>query len=278
MANINSTFEIDLELKMRHPDVRRLQCLLNSMPDTCLAESGPGSPGQETDYYGQLTASAVMKFQTKHGLIAAFNEPGAGRAGSKTRAKIKEIFSNNLNQSTTKTKIDLDSDDLLKSPPSQSRCFEIYGDSREDTWKKQNFVRCDLSTLQSELQHVVIGWQTSTKAFTHNGWFGFYCHKLVVPKFQKAFQALVKNGLANELKTFDGCFNIREIRGSNAGWSTHSWAIALDINAEWNKQGQQNFELSEEFARCFEDIGFVWGGRWAGKYIDPMHFQYATVE
>jgi hypothetical protein len=31
--------------------------------------------------------------------------------------------------------------------------------------------------------------------------------------------------------------------------------------------------MPEEIVKIFEDIGFKWGGRWAGAFRDPMHFQ-----
>jgi len=74
-----------------HPDVKRLQRLLNSKPDTRLALSGAGSPGNETEYFGPLTEKAVQKFQEKYG-IAGPGDPGYGYVGPMTRAKLNEIF------------------------------------------------------------------------------------------------------------------------------------------------------------------------------------------
>jgi peptidoglycan hydrolase-like protein with peptidoglycan-binding domain len=46
-----------------------------------LAESGPGSPGNETNYFGSLTQKALAKYQADNGII-----PSAGYFGPKTRA------------------------------------------------------------------------------------------------------------------------------------------------------------------------------------------------
>ena len=35
--------------------------------------------------------------------------------------------------------------------------------------------------------------------------------------------------------------------------------------------------MTEELAKCFEDSGFIWGGRWI-DCPDAMHFQYATIK
>ncbi len=49
-------------------DVRRLQVFLNSNSETRIANVGAGSPGNETTYYGALTALGVKKFQASRGL------------------------------------------------------------------------------------------------------------------------------------------------------------------------------------------------------------------
>lgn len=166
--------------------------------------------------------------------------------------------------------------DSLEFPPSQSNCFDIYGDFQVDNWKKQNIVRCDLSAFRSEFEHIVVGHKPDIKAFVHENWFGFYCHRLAEPKFQLAFKNIVDRKLANQIKTFDGCLNIRKMR-HNDKWSMHSWGIAADINAEWNCFGQKDFEMSKELVKCFEDEKFVWGGRW-DACPDAMHFQYAIPD
>lgn len=68
-------------------DVRSLQEYLNARGFT-LAASGAGSPGNETTYYGNLTASAVRRFQESH--FAEILSPlgyasGTGICGSSTR-------------------------------------------------------------------------------------------------------------------------------------------------------------------------------------------------
>ena len=100
-----------------------------------------------------------------------------------------------------------------------------------------------------------------------------YCNKDMVEPLAKALQALITTGHVNELKTWDGCFNIRKKRGQTS-MSLHSWAIAVDLNAAWNCFGCKPV-LSAGFVKCFTDNGFEWGGTWTKP--DGMHFQLAKI-
>ena len=100
-----------------------------------------------------------------------------------------------------------------------------------------------------------------------------YCNKDIVEPLSKAFAALINTGKVNELKTFDGCFNIRKKRGL-ISMSLHSWGIAIDVNAAWNGLGVTPV-LSKEFVKCFTDNGFDWGGTW--QRMDGMHFQLSVI-
>lgn len=100
-----------------------------------------------------------------------------------------------------------------------------------------------------------------------------YCNKDLVAPLTKAFQNLIFTGRVKEIKTWDGCFNIRQKRGLTS-MSLHSWAIAIDLNAFENGLNQTP-KLSPEFVKCFTDAGFDWGGTWARK--DGMHFQLAKI-
>lgn len=62
----NAAILRNLKLGDRGSDVIELQQTLNQDSDTIVAASGPGSPGQETSYFGPATRAAVMKFQQKH--------------------------------------------------------------------------------------------------------------------------------------------------------------------------------------------------------------------
>jgi len=63
-----------------------------------------------------------------------------------------------------------------------------------------------------------------------------YINKDLVPMLTKALETLQQNDLLNELDTYNGCWVIRQTRGSG-NLSSHSWGIAIDINAENNQLG-----------------------------------------
>ena len=100
-----------------------------------------------------------------------------------------------------------------------------------------------------------------------------YCNRDMIVPLTQAFQSLIVTGKVAELKTWDGCFNIRKKRGLSS-MSLHSWGIAIDVNAAWNGLGKDPV-LSPEFVKCFTDAGFDWGGTWKRK--DGMHFQLAKI-
>jgi len=113
-----------------------------------------------------------------------------------------------------------------------------------------------------------------------------YCNKDMVPRLVRAFSNLITTGHITELKTWDGCYNIRPIRGYEKAYenlmnarkiedaidllSVHSWGCAVDVNLATNRLGQPP-TLTPGFVRCWTDAGFEWGGSWPRK--DGMHFQ-----
>lgn len=78
----NSPFGRDLFLGTTGDDVRTLQVWLNTH-GYVIAASGPGSPGNESNYFGKLTQAALVKFQLASGIT-----PPAGYFGPKTRAAV----------------------------------------------------------------------------------------------------------------------------------------------------------------------------------------------
>jgi hypothetical protein len=75
-------FTRDLSLNMAGDDVRALQQFLNTH-GFIVANTGPGSPGNESTFFGAKTYQALVKFQ------ASVNLPSSGFFGPMTRTYIK---------------------------------------------------------------------------------------------------------------------------------------------------------------------------------------------
>src|SRR3989344_2975854 len=75
------TFTRDLYVGVSGDDVKCLQQYLNTL-GLKVANSGPGSTGNETTYFGQLTRAAVSKWQATNGV-----SPTAGYFGTRSPAK-----------------------------------------------------------------------------------------------------------------------------------------------------------------------------------------------
>lgn len=89
----------NLKFGDRGTDVKELQQILNKDPDTRITASGAGSPGNETEYFGALTFTAVKKLQQKYasevltpiGLTAP-----TGFVGEKTRLLLSRLGSTGI--------------------------------------------------------------------------------------------------------------------------------------------------------------------------------------
>lgn len=118
-----------------------------------------------------------------------------------------------------------------------------------------------------------------------------YCNRLMVQPLKEALINVSAAGVHQEIKTFDGCFNVRPIRGYEKKFqdymlagkfekamellSTHAWACGIDINATWNRLGQKP-TMSRRLVECFTSVGFDWGGFFERK--DGMHFQLSSIK
>lgn len=101
-----------------------------------------------------------------------------------------------------------------------------------------------------------------------------FCNVDFIEPYKSAIKNLHERNCIDEIKTFDGCFNIRKMRGLNS-WSLHSWAIAIDLNAYQNQLFTKG-KWSKKFIGCWLDAGFDYGGYWI-KRSDPMHFQLSKI-
>jgi len=98
-----------------------------------------------------------------------------------------------------------------------------------------------------------------------------YMNRFATAALDGVLEELVQTGLIHELKTYDGCWNVRKKRGINA-YSIHSWGLALDFNALLNPLGGP-CHFSQAFLEVWRRHGWVCGADWSGRK-DAMHFQY----
>jgi hypothetical protein len=137
--------------------------------------------------------------------------------------------------------------------PAQQELLRAYGDPRTQDWE-----RC---------------WMTLWNISEEFAWFpkpAIYLHKDFKALLQKAFNALEQQDLHLEIRTCDGCFNIRHVRGSYSVLSVHSWGAAIDLNARDNPLGTSG-RWSPEFLEIMNRCGIYCGQQWIGRK-DPMHF------
>lgn len=87
---VAAKFINDFERGNYHSDVRRLQEFLNDN-GYLVAKSGPGSPGQETTFFGPLTERALIAFQQANNIV-----PSSGFFGPKTRHIVDRIIAKSL--------------------------------------------------------------------------------------------------------------------------------------------------------------------------------------
>lgn len=91
-SNSNATLPRNIGLGSQGEDVRTLQKLLNTKGFT-IAVSGPGSLGNETDWFGPATQSALIRYQNTYAqeiLTPAGLAAGNGYAGPLTRAHLTQ--------------------------------------------------------------------------------------------------------------------------------------------------------------------------------------------
>ncbi|MDQ3076720.1 MAG: peptidoglycan-binding protein [bacterium] len=114
------TFFRSLKVGDQGIDVLELQKILNSNFETRISTTGLGSPGQETQYFGNLTRLAVIKYQNKYAidvLAPAGLSVGTGFVGPLTIKKLNTIaISSQPAQSTIKS-----ADPLIIKPQSQTQ-------------------------------------------------------------------------------------------------------------------------------------------------------------
>jgi hypothetical protein len=134
----------------------------------------------------------------------------------------------------------------------QDLIIQKYGEPSQEYMSKY----CSMWEVQKEFP-----WFPAKRMFVNND----FKNKLRI-----AFHNIEEASLQSEIKTFDGCYVERKVRGSNK-ISLHSWAMAIDLNAHIEQLGQATTHFSQAFIAIMIAAGLFWGGNYKGRK-DPMHF------
>lgn len=103
------------------------------------------------------------------------------------------------------------------------------------------------------------------------------CHAAVALSLGVALAAIHDQLGAHRYKAegwadYAGCYNARRKRGG-AGWSTHAWGVAIDLDPARNPYKSELRTLSDEGMDIMEAHGWLSG--WRAWRHDAMHFQRA---
>lgn len=103
-------------------------------------------------------------------------------------------------------------------------------------------------------------------------------HRLVVDDLVECLWEAHDQGVPAERLVYGGCYCWRPKRTNGTDLSTHTWAIAVDLDPAHNMSGlpwrDDGRMLHPTLVRCFQARGWVWGDGFPTP--DPMHFQAAT--
>lgn len=118
-----ASFNRTLRFGMSGEDVKLLQQILNRDPVTQIANIGPGSPGQESSYFGNLTKNAVIKFQEKYKEQILFPNglnKGTGFVGISTITVLNGLANSQTISKTENGNIQTNKDRIASTTPSSS--------------------------------------------------------------------------------------------------------------------------------------------------------------
>lgn len=136
-----------------------------------------------------------------------------------------------------------------------------------DDWEQDNIVKVSLPQL------------TGIKGAPAGG--ATRCHRLIAQQFKALWGEWQSAGLLTLVKTWDGMFVKRFVRGSTSVLSNHAFGTAFDINYPWNQLGVRpalagSVGSVRELVPIANKHGFFWGGHYSSR-PDGMHFEAAKV-
>ncbi len=241
------------------------------------------SPGPADGEFGGNTARATAGFQARYRLVAD------GVAGLKTVGQAMVLgFDSGLVKAEKIASVSHQNDPNwpprpafapLTSTASRQKLFgkfrfeaEPVAGNRENIrilgdWEERDIIRVEVPQLRG----VPGAPASATVRF----------HRAAAPQLQALWRAWEEAGLLPLVKSWDGSFVPRFVRGSRATLSNHCFGGAFDINASFNALGTRPALVGRAgsvrlLVPIANELGFFWGGHYAGR-SDGMHFEVARL-
>lgn len=90
------------------------------------------------------------------------------------------------------------------------------------------------------------------------------------------FKAFLEDLASRGYKLDDvGGYSDRMKAGSFSSMSEHAYGNAIDINPSRNPFRTSRTDLPPNISQIAAKYGLIWGGDWAGRSVDPMHFEWS---
>ncbi|HSR77154.1 MAG TPA: M15 family metallopeptidase, partial [Xanthobacteraceae bacterium] len=101
-------------------------------------------------------------------------------------------------------------------------------------------------------------------------------HQNAADQFQGLVNDLEERGY--DIAESGGGYNPRMKRGGGAGWSSHAYGTAIDINPSRLPQGRAANDLPADIGQIAAARGLRWGGAEGFGVPDPQHFEVGRTE
>jgi hypothetical protein len=232
------------------------------------------NPGIVDSVFGLKTREATITFQNIHHLVAD------GIVGRSTFLKAFDLgldfISTNKTESKNSMSIPIPPKFKTLSKISQKyKLFERfeYAIMRNDDIKiKGDWKRRNIRTIEIPQLKYIEGAPSNCK---------ISFHKKAAPKLKLLFEKWETAGLLHLIKSWDGSFMPRLVRGSDSNISSHTFGIAFDINSKWNRIGTIPAPEDQEgsvrkLVPIANKLGFYWGGH-VKLRKEGMHFEIAKL-
>lgn len=145
------------------PQVILLQQALNASSDTQVAASGPGSPGQESMYFGSLTLAAAKRFQAK------WNLPTTGYVGPLTLAVLAKAVSpaatSSVSAPQSSTTASSSRSVLSYAQPSEASAIDLYVVSMRREGQAEGRSAAELDAIEATVRAQATTTLSATQRF-----------------------------------------------------------------------------------------------------------------